>query len=810
MYNIDHRPDGYCLLYYVLDDFIDYGDPYVLAHQLIPYCIRSTEEEYDIIEFNNTIDSSYTFSQLRKQNITSQLLLSWSASIELAEEYQIFLNNKSDSLWLTENDETLFYNCTQPWFGPHCQFAFGILTSSSLADTIARKFGSIQSKLTYDYNVTCYIHLNCTTSWMCLDWREICDRKVDCLDGSDELNCWQLEINECEKDEYRCYNGQCIPLDFFHDAVINPDCLDRTDEPTEVYSTSCPSDPAFRCEEHSCRPGKKEFPCGDGKCTTEMEYQCPNGRGNLLFDNPCLIAMACVLQIKYQIGVDDLIYNLWCRVLCQKTRCGEDNCSIFYEFPSIPILFGHVRFIFNREKISLSDVNIPIPIYVCYHKEICEDFLPYTFYFNNMSCNYLSDIGLKDMNQYKRWLTFLFDVKQRFRGCLVAPNERHYCNHSSMYQCKNSTKCISKHRLVDGIRDCPFDDDETFNESCSLSDVHNRFTCSVGEKKKCFASLIIKDETKDCENGEDEYNTNSNYEHGSIHVDFRLICDGFEEMMPVLIDGRNETDETNCEYWRCNNTYTRCDGFWSCGNGADEINCPPSTCPMFEHTCILPNDTSKLSCLEINRVGDGNVDCLGATDEQRDCRIVHAKFFQYRFHCLNDKRCIENLDLCDGEKKCPSDDDEVFCEPRALPVKSLCSDDLFDRTEVESFLCNFTRLTLRPKIIYHALRNMAIYPAQKLIDFSPSIIPVVKENKLIQSNVLVYTDDEQAWICNRGLAIYIRTNMSESNLYCLCPPSYYEDRCQYQNQRVSLSIQVRVVTDWRSTFTFVIMLIDHM
>ncbi len=31
-----------------------------------------------------------------------------------------------------------------------------------------------------------------------------------------------------------------------------------------------------------------------------------------------------------------------------------------------------------------------------------------------------------------------------------------------------------------------------------------------------------------------------------------------------------------------------------------------------------------------------------------------------------------------------------------------------------------------------------------------------------------------------------------SRLLCLCPPSYYDDRCQYQNQRVSLTLQVRL------------------
>jgi hypothetical protein len=82
-------------------------------------------------------------------------------------------------------------------------------------------------------NLNCYEHLNCMRAqfpW-CLNWREICDGKVDCWpDPLDEQYCDKLEQNECGPNEYRCRNGQCIPKNFLLDNKYGPDCLDMTDE----------------------------------------------------------------------------------------------------------------------------------------------------------------------------------------------------------------------------------------------------------------------------------------------------------------------------------------------------------------------------------------------------------------------------------------------------------------------------------------------------------------------------------------------------------------------------------------------------
>jgi len=95
MYNTDRdqNPDGHCLLYYAIEMKLHPENLLRDRNQIIPYCFRPSEEIERIfnVPFNNTIDSVFNFVDLREKNITSQILLSWSASIDLAERYQIFL-----------------------------------------------------------------------------------------------------------------------------------------------------------------------------------------------------------------------------------------------------------------------------------------------------------------------------------------------------------------------------------------------------------------------------------------------------------------------------------------------------------------------------------------------------------------------------------------------------------------------------------------------------------------------------------------------------------------------------------------------
>jgi hypothetical protein len=98
---------------------------------------------------------------------------------------------------------------------------------------------------------------------MCLHWREISDKKFDCLNSEDKQFCEELELNQCNENEYRCRKGQCIPEEFAFESLSSVDCLDGSDE-RDVYvypragkpsthNDNCRNLPIFRCEERTSR-----------------------------------------------------------------------------------------------------------------------------------------------------------------------------------------------------------------------------------------------------------------------------------------------------------------------------------------------------------------------------------------------------------------------------------------------------------------------------------------------------------------------------------------------------------------------------
>jgi len=788
LYDRDRSLDFDCLYYHIENEKLAYQQLSNVVDELIPYCFRSNSTRFS--DYSNISEEKLTFKQLSLSNITSEQLLTWSAPIDLVEDYQFYLTTLNKSL-----SNELFYNCTRPWFGSRCQYSFEFDDRMSINEIVSsefsRKFSYIDSA-EKSIQLPCYVHLDCDRGEpnLCLDWREICDGRIDCLNnGIDEQNCFEIELNECSEDEYRCHNGLCISDEFWENGVNEAECLDRSDElPNVSYLTECYRDPRFHCEEHTCRSNWHEFSCGDGECVQKFN-QCHNGRHIQLIESissqgnlteKCWLAMLCLTKLDRQIQCENLLEYL-------------QTCESIFEFPIGPIHLGHIRFLYEKPYFKLKNNNqtkFLYPDYICFDDDRCDCINP-TYFYRNLTCIHSKQIDFQSEITGYPWIDLIFELNYHFSSCLIQQSMNiELNNQSTMYFCENSSKIISKHRIHDQQRDCCFNDDENSSLSCSINDKY-RINCP--NEDLCLSSLQSIEDCPDYEAYNDQ------------QISFESFCNGFEEYLFEDADnGQIQTDETNCDYWPCNNLYSRCDGHWLCPQGEDEYECDDIGCPFGTHPCLSFVNYS-LSCLPSERINDGIIDCLGSSDEMNYCREFYPSKSDYeRFRCLNSDLCLSIHDLCNDISSCPQSDDELFCQENNF----ICQTN--SNSTIENILCQLSEFK-RKRILHFSIQTSISYPdasstSQLMIPWTPpssnTRIPTA-----IESRKLFFS--RSPLDCYRGLTVRIRSSNENDETYgCMCPPSYYGEHCQYQNQRISLTINLIRLTQ-SEIYTILILLIDE-
>ncbi|CAF3497832.1 unnamed protein product [Rotaria sp. Silwood1] len=290
-------------------------------------------------------------------------------------------------------------------------------------------------------------------------------------------------------------------------------------------------------------------------------------------------------------------------------------------------------------------------------------------------------------------------------------------------------------------------------------------------------------------------------------LSFPIVCDGFIEVNKHMFadvmywnDNKTElvTDETHCEEWPYNNIYTRCDGFWNCPDGNDELNCPllnPCSPDGFE--CLSP-ETFKITCLPAFKAGDNHTDCIGGTDERFYCRNKRNTIFSpmVRYRCFNSSWCIMVNNRCDEYIDWPFKDDEKSCQ-RLSNIIRICDEPAMS---TEKLLCSLDEGEKPKRKVYFSLTE------RSHIDLQPQSM-IKSNNRHIFINKKL--DRNEAWFCNRGIPFFFgERKLTDENIRCLCPASYYGNRCQFQAQRVDILFRFRTF-DFRMVFEFVIMLIDN-
>ncbi|CAF1503226.1 unnamed protein product [Adineta ricciae] len=799
-----------CLYAYMVQSSLVNDEYYQIHYHLIPYCQRLDQtEKYEesFIVSNENIQSQMKFSELYERGVTSLQLLDWLAPIDIAERYE---RNG-------QNSDEIFYNCSYPWFGSTCEYKLIDNISSSFGKTVEFIIGNRNTApLNVNFTIgTCYPFLNSCyrgPSPMCLDWREVCDGNFDCIHGEDEELCSIMKINECFDEEFRChYSAECIPWSFVRDGIHSIDCLDGTDEMYGFLSFTgnkydCPELATFECEE-SANSRPRHFACGDGQLQGEsppnFQIYCSNLREqqmtlaiftslDYISEVKCQEALLCLIGINPMDNILSIIDKDLCESFIDSTETLGDHCmSEWISFPEYPILYRFFQFIyFTNRSIEEFKMNI-LPDLICFNRSLCPGLLFCSIdiqIHNELNCCQIDHFNLFKTNEWAQVFPMFEDILDR---CALIGNDKN-CSEPSLFYCQNSSKCIPKHLLLDRHMDCYFNEDEKVS-ACDLNDT-KRFTSKL-YPDECYSIVAI-----------DPYGTsgfNLIYENPIYKPDalkkrfpFQKICDSLYDVKPF--DYSDDTDETNCTWWPCSNSYVRCDNFWNCLNGLDELNCSHNSCSANEHVCVQYESEEKL-CFPITHLMEDYT--IFQIERYRKIYLTNKTINNIENYLFwNQTKCITLGHLFHGHSISSLSDEDVCL----MPDNEKYGTDINYFLEIDQWSCDFFFRWAREKPKFFLTSRLSNFPS-----ILPTNVSVQTISALSQSEKFdLLKNTEKYWYCNRGILILFQTNNSYK---CLCPPSYFGDRCQWQNQRISLTIQLiyRNSTYIISVFQLIITLIDE-
>ncbi|KAL3276135.1 hypothetical protein HHI36_020854 [Cryptolaemus montrouzieri] len=204
----------------------------------------------------------------------------------------------------------------------------------------------------------------------------------------------------------------------------------------------------------------------------------------------------------------------------------------------------------------------------------------------------------------------------------------------------------------------------------------DKFKCPEG---KCISQQLVCNYQKDCEKGEDEFQScpPPECEQGQItcrqYIWNKTYCIPPYYRCDRTVDCIDGTDETECTYRKCQvddfhcgskasdpciPKEKKCDGYLDCRSGKDEEGCPGVACQPDQYRCA-----NGAKCIPASMKCDHKDDCGDKSDEL-GCNFPLCNSGQFR--CDNGL-CIPHTFHCDGVNDCTDASDEKNCTSISCP-----------------------------------------------------------------------------------------------------------------------------------------------
>ncbi|CAF1181153.1 unnamed protein product [Adineta ricciae] len=249
--------------------------------------------------------------------------------------------------------------------------------------------------------------------------------------------------------------------------------------------------------------------------------------------------------------------------------------------------------------------------------------------------------------------------------------------------------------------------------------------------------------------------------------------------------------------------------FWNICSLDTEFPCFPT------NSSHLLTDTGKIHpCINLEKVGDGHADCLGALDERNTIEHCNGgSMLGYDFQCLSTKTCIEFFQVC--ITRCPNtaDDKQVCtgitdsdncrsyndfrCWNGTCIRKGWCNGDLECLHGEDEYFCQIP--SVENEIIELSYRshkkmldltipkelNLPVFPyAANISDNITGNNPTILKSINIINNI----SSSMPYVCNRGVGILTY----KDSVVCFCPEQYYGDKCQFYSDQFSAIFSLNI------------------